>query len=113
MRPETRAYIKANKPSEFVSGDPDRDCMKVTASGKGGVLVIVDDYPDGVAHPLTRAETVRLRDWLNNHLSDNPGAAMAECAAQMDGDDKRTVAHPQCGWCGRDHLAQLTTKDNT
>ncbi|WP_160051223.1 hypothetical protein [Nocardiopsis sp. FR26] len=70
MRPETRAYLKANKPSEFFSGDVLRDCIKVTASVKGGVLVVVDDYPTGAAHPLTRAETVRLRDWLNTHLGD-------------------------------------------
>lgn len=108
VKPETRAYLAANRPPKFFSGELDHNSIEVTAGLDGGVSVLLDDDPDVDAYLLDRAETIRLRDWLTTHLGDTPpGADMAACAAQMDGDDRRTVADPQCGWCGNDHLSQL------
>ncbi|WP_435108127.1 hypothetical protein [Nocardiopsis synnemataformans] len=95
MKPETHTYLATHKPPEFVSGDILHGCMKVTSSRTSGVLVVVDDYPDGVAHPLDRAETVRLRDWLNVHLGDTATPyktpAVAGFAAEIDAERQRQI----------------------
>ncbi|MFE7462320.1 hypothetical protein ACWFMI_24970 [Nocardiopsis terrae] len=108
MRPETRAYLDANRGPQFVSRGPNGDRLKVAPTPFDGVLLVtVDDHEDSADHALNREEAIRLRDWLTAHLGDNPGAAMAECVAHMVGEDRRTVAEPYCGWCGNDHLADI------
>lgn len=72
--------------------------------GNIGVPYCVANTHTSPGHPPAEADHIVM--W-------HPGVArrvtaMLACASQMEAEDRQTVAGEQCGWCGDNHLTDIS-----
>lgn len=70
--------------------------------------------PATTVHNGTKHVTGYVRTGVAHHIAlwqpstGKEVAAMLACASEMDPTERETVAGEQCGWCGYDHLANIS-----
>lgn len=67
---EWRKYFDVPEPLDLTAANGDGLKVNPSEAEAGGTFLVIDDGPSGTAAALTRADTVKLRDWLTKLLEE-------------------------------------------